>query len=168
MHRRERVLEDHRHVLAAPQPHLLVADREQVGAVEEDPAADLARGAAVQAEDRRARDRLARAGLAHDAERLAPLEREAEPVGRLDHAVGGREVHPQVVDREEGVCESWMSATSPSSSSRTRGSMTAYSRSTMMLATMTNVGQQQHQADQGRQVVVAVGRDRQLAHARGS
>ena len=68
---RERILEDHRDVLAADLPQLLRRQREQVAAHEVDVALDRGALLVEQAHDREVRDALARAGLADDAERLA-------------------------------------------------------------------------------------------------
>jgi hypothetical protein len=92
-----------RDVSSTPGPHLLVADLEQVGAVEEHLAAHLGVGAAVEAEDRGAGDRLAGPGLPDDAERLAALELVGEALGGLDNAVHRREVHDEVAHRQVAV-----------------------------------------------------------------
>jgi hypothetical protein len=103
VHRRQRVLEDHRH-LAAPQPaHEVRGGRHEFVTVEPDLAGDAGPGALVQAHDGQARHALAGAGLADDAQGAAPLEREAQAVDRPHQAVVGREVHLQVVDLEEGA-----------------------------------------------------------------
>ena len=46
-------------------------------------------------------DGLARAGLAHHAERLAAIERVGDAVHRMDDAVFGVEVHLEVIDLEQ-------------------------------------------------------------------
>ena len=56
---------------------------EQVGALEEDLAGDVGVAGVQQAHDREARDALARARLADDAERLAAAQRERERPTRL-------------------------------------------------------------------------------------
>src|SRR5690606_37349549 len=99
--RGQRVLEDHRHLLAAQRPHPLRARADQLLAVEPDLPGDPGPGALVQAEDAEAGDALARARLADDAEGPAALQREGQAVHRLDQAVGGREVDPQVLDLEK-------------------------------------------------------------------
>ena len=74
MQRRQRVLEDHRDVVAAQPAHVLVGGRQQVLAVEDDRARDLrVAGEAGQAHHGQRRDALARARLAHDAQRLAAV-----------------------------------------------------------------------------------------------
>ena len=70
---RERVLEDHRDVLAADVPQLVGRQRQQVAAHELDLAADRRALPVQQAHDREVRDALARAGLADHAQRLAAL-----------------------------------------------------------------------------------------------
>ncbi len=90
--RRERVLEDHGD-LAAPQlAHRLRVGGEQLLAVQPDLARELRALPAVladrvQAHDAERGDGLAGARLADDAEGLALLQREGEPVDGLDQAV---------------------------------------------------------------------------------
>ncbi len=103
MHRRERVLEDHRHPLAAQPAHLLGGRADELLPTEPDGASHANRARLVQAHDGHARDRLARAGLSDDAERLAAREVEGDAVDGLDEAVVGREVHAQVAHRQERV-----------------------------------------------------------------
>ena len=126
VHRRERVLEDHRDVTTAPQAHLLVTELQQIGVVEEDLAAHDGVGAPVETEDRRAGDRLAGSRLTHDAERLSPLEVERHSIGGLDDAVHGREMDLEVLDRQERrhVCR-FLSVGGARQPTRTRGSMKA-------------------------------------------
>jgi hypothetical protein len=96
---RERVLEDHRDLLAADLPDLVAVHLEQVVALEQGLPGDLP--AAGQPHDRQAGHALAGAGLAHDAEGLAPVEGEVDAVHRLDDAVVGAEPDPQVLDFEQ-------------------------------------------------------------------
>jgi hypothetical protein len=74
--RRQRVLEDHRHVATAQLADLFVVHADDVPAADEDIAAHLGALGVVQTEHRERRDALARAGLADDPERAAPLDRE--------------------------------------------------------------------------------------------
>src|SRR5262249_16024645 len=120
--RRQRVLEDYRHVVAAPVPKVLVRCLDQVLAVEARRAADARVLRAAQAHDGEHRDALARPGLAHDAEHLAVVDRVRNTVDGLDEAVLGLEVHLEVVDLEKWAHEY-----------RTRGSMKAYAMSTTSL-----------------------------------
>ena len=99
--RRERVLEDHRHLLAAQFAKAVFLDGEQVVTVEVDLATDLRVGSAVQTEDCRTRDRLARTGLTDDAKGLALVEVEAHTVDRLDDTVVGRPVDLEVAHRQQ-------------------------------------------------------------------
>ena len=67
-----------------------------------------------------------RAAVQRDRHRMAlAVEREADPVDRLDHAVVGAEAGPQVTNVEDRHQASLI-----------RGSMTAYNRSTMRLKMM--------------------------------
>ena len=96
------VLEHHRDVVAPDRLHLLGGHLEQgVAAVAHVAALDLAGRHGDQAHDRHDGHRLARAGLAHHAERLAGVERVAHAVDRAHDAVAGVEVHLEVVDFEE-------------------------------------------------------------------
>src|SRR5664279_4401307 len=91
--RGERVLEDRADRAAADLPHLLVGQIVDAPALEADLAASDPAGRVEQADDRRARQRLARARLADDAEDLAGRDVErhvvernqtAAPAGKLD------------------------------------------------------------------------------------
>ena len=98
------VLEDHLHA-AAHLPHLLSGERRQLGPVE------LHRSGRrlVELEDRPAGRRLAAAGLADEAERLALLDEEVDPVDRAhrtdlpleDDPLRQREVHLERAHLEE-------------------------------------------------------------------
>ena len=73
VHRGQRILEDHRHLVAAQLADRLRGRRDQLLAVQPDLAGDLGVARVVQAEDAEAGDGLAGAGLADDAERAAAL-----------------------------------------------------------------------------------------------
>jgi hypothetical protein len=103
MHRRQRVLEDHRDVVAAQRPQALVAHGEDVVAVEADLAAQRRVARAGQAHHREARDALPGARFAHDAQRPALLDAERHAVDGVHDPVLGRELDPQVVDLEQGA-----------------------------------------------------------------
>ena len=103
VHRGQRILEDHRHLLAPQLAHRVRGGADDLRTVEPDLTGDLGVAPVVQAEDAQAGHRLAGAGLADDAERAAPVEGERERVDRADQAVVGREVDPQVAQLEEGV-----------------------------------------------------------------
>jgi hypothetical protein len=55
----------------------------------------------MQTHDRHAGDALAGTGFADNAEGLAPIEREAQAVDRLDQPVVGREVHLKINNLQE-------------------------------------------------------------------
>ena len=80
----------------------LLGPAEQVLAPELDLAGDLC-VLREQTEDRHRRDRLARARLPHDAERLAREDVEADVVDRVHDAVVGREVDREVAHRQDGL-----------------------------------------------------------------
>jgi hypothetical protein len=125
MQRRQRVLEDHRHLAAAQLPHPVGTRGDQIFAVQPDLTGDLGLGPLVQSHDAHAGDALARARLAHDAQRPAAIQRERDPVHGPDQAVVGLEMDPQIADLEHGA----------SHQNRTLGSTTAYRISTIILAT---------------------------------
>ena len=95
--RRHRILEDHRHLVAADLLQLaLVHRRGRRGPCNEHFALEARVAVARQPEERHRRDALARARLADDPEHLAALELEADAVDGLDDAVLGRELDLQV------------------------------------------------------------------------
>src|SRR5215208_8049232 len=96
---RHRVLEDHGDVVAPYFLHPLLAHLEQVLALEEDLALRVFdRRPGVELHDRERRDALSAPRLANDPERLPRLEREGDPVHRLDDPILGLEVRLEVVD----------------------------------------------------------------------
>ena len=99
---RKGILEDHREVLAADLPELAWRKLEQVLALEEHLPRDVGGFAVGEAERGQAGHALARAGLAHDAEGLSPLDREGQAVDRLHDAVGSVEMDAEVLNLEEG------------------------------------------------------------------
>jgi hypothetical protein len=78
--RGQRVLEDHRDVLAAPVPHVVVGQCEQVGALVVDGAGDLVAALGEQPHDRQRGHRLAASGLADQTDGLSGAHREAHTV----------------------------------------------------------------------------------------
>ena len=100
--RGHRLLEDHRDLVAADPAHLGPAQPEQVAALEADRAAREAAGRdRDQAQDRERGDALAAAALADHAQGLAAPQLERDAVDRLDHAVAGQEVGPEILDLED-------------------------------------------------------------------
>ena len=96
--RRHRVLQDHRDLAAAVLAHFGFAELQQVDAFELDLAADdLAARLRHQAQQRQAGHRLARTGLAHDAQRFARCNCEAYAVDRLHDAAPSVEVGAQIL-----------------------------------------------------------------------
>src|SRR6185437_1484031 len=90
-----------RDLVPADRTQLLRAQPDQVLALPERLAARDRRLAVVQAHDRQAGDALPAARLADDAERLALLDREADPVDGLDDPVVRPEVGLQILDVEK-------------------------------------------------------------------
>ena len=72
--RRQRVLEDHRDRVAAQLAHPVLGQADDLGAADPDRAGDLADLASCRPRIAIDGDRLARSGLAHDAQRLAELD----------------------------------------------------------------------------------------------
>ena len=146
VHRRQRILEDHRHLLAAQVAHPIAAGLHQILTVEPHLAGDVHGARRVQPHDRQAGHALARARFADDAEGLAALDREREPVDTLHDAVVGRKVHLEITDVEKRFSVGRRPAGLTGGARcgrghrvRTLGSTTAYSRSTIRFATMMNV-----------------------------
>ena len=100
---RERILEDHRDGVAAQPTQLVLGHADDLLAVHPDRAGDPCALGVVQAEHGHARDRLPRAGLAHDAQGLAELDAVAEVGDRMHQPVGSGEPDREVLDDEEGV-----------------------------------------------------------------
>jgi hypothetical protein len=104
-HRIERghgVLEDHRGLVAADLPQLLLLQPQQILALEHRGAADdPPRRQRNQAQQRQRRDALAGAGLADDPERLTRIELVRDAVHGMDDPVLGLELDDEVVDLEQ-------------------------------------------------------------------
>src|SRR5215207_4580619 len=99
VHRRERVLKDHRHPLSAKAANILGALAEQLLPVKEDLAAEFCAGTltiryrpGVQAHDRETAHTLTRAGLSHDAQGEAAINGKTQPIHRFDQSVVSWEV----------------------------------------------------------------------------
>ena len=100
--RRHGVLENHSDVVAANLLHLGLGHLEQGLATVADVAAlDASRRHIDEAHDGERGHRLARAGLANNAEGLAAIQGVAHAVDSLDHAVLRVEVHLEVVNLEQ-------------------------------------------------------------------
>ena len=96
---RHGVLEDHRDVVAADAPDLVVVHLQDVLTVEDDRSfRDPPRGLRDEAHERERGDRLPAAGFADEAERLAGLEVERHAVDGVHHAVAREELRVQVLD----------------------------------------------------------------------
>ncbi len=102
--RRVRILEDHLHP-AAHATHLFAGERRELGAIE----LHRSRSGLVELEDRASGRRFAAAGLSDEAERLAPLDEEIDPVDGAhrtdltleDDPLRQREVHLERLHREK-------------------------------------------------------------------
>ena len=100
----QRVLEDEPDLLAAQLAHVVVAELEDVDAVEQDRAGDdLARRVGHEPGDREGGHALAATRLADEAERLAVPDLEAHVVDGLDDPVGREEMGRQAADLEQVV-----------------------------------------------------------------
>ena len=100
---RERILEDHRDVLAADLLQLVGGSASSSRPLNRISPVITRALAVEQAHDREVRDALAGAGLADDPERLATLERERDVGDRLDDAVGRREPDREPANVEQRV-----------------------------------------------------------------
>jgi hypothetical protein len=98
--RHHRILEDHRDAVATQPAHRIVRFVEQILAVEQHAARYDAPGRIDQPENRKARDRLARARFADESQHLACVDREAHVVDRFHHAGFGEEMRPEIFDGE--------------------------------------------------------------------
>ena len=94
---RHRLLEDHRHPVAAQARHLALGQRQELAPVEAQPAGATRRGARQQAHDRERGHRLAAARLADQARRLAAMDGER----RLAHRGEVAEADLELLDREQ-------------------------------------------------------------------
>ena len=99
--RGQRVLEDHRDLVAADAAQLLFVERHEVAALEQDPPAHLGALVAREAEHSQRRDGLAGARLAHDPERLSGEHLVGDPVDGVHDAVLGVELDPQVLHPQQ-------------------------------------------------------------------
>ncbi len=98
--RRHRLLEHHGDAVAAQRLHLGFAGAGDVAALEANRAADL-RALGQKTHDGERRNRLAGAGLADDAERLALLQRERDAAHDPFQPAGAGQVDAEVFDFEQ-------------------------------------------------------------------
>ena len=98
----ERILEDHRDVLAADPTQRSLGQTDEIAALEMDLALEVSATAVEKPHHGKTRHALARPGFADDAQRLTTLQRVREVRHGLDVAVHGREDHRQVPNLEEG------------------------------------------------------------------
>jgi hypothetical protein len=100
---RQGILEDHTDALAADPAHLVGGQVVDAAPRQPDLAAGDAAGRIDEADHGGAGHRLAGAGLADDAQDLAPGDVERDPVDRLEDAAPGDELDAQVADGEDGL-----------------------------------------------------------------
>src|SRR5262249_13858670 len=99
---RHRLLEDHRDVVAAHVPQLVLVGLSQVTAVEQDPAARLDPARSVdQPHDRERGHGLATPGLTDEAERPALLDHEVDAVHGAHDTASHVEVGPKTLDLQQ-------------------------------------------------------------------
>ena len=84
--RRQRVLEDHRDVLATDPPQRGLRRADEVALAETDVTGDRRRRSSVEADQAHRHRRLTGPGLPHDGQHLAAPEREVDAVDRLQRA----------------------------------------------------------------------------------
>jgi hypothetical protein len=105
VHRIGRVLEDHRHALAAQPAHRGLVEPQQIALLEAQRAADDPRRRRHQAQHREACHGLAAAGLADQPQRLACTHGEVDAVDHRGDPRSGEEMHPKIADRKQiGHC----------------------------------------------------------------
>jgi hypothetical protein len=96
-----RVLEDHRHALAAQVGHLVGGELQEVAALEPQLAGLDPPRRRDEAHDGERRHALAAAGLTDDAEHLALVDPDVHAVDRLGDAVAGMEPGAQVAHLQD-------------------------------------------------------------------
>jgi hypothetical protein len=96
-----RVLEDHRDAPPAEPAEAARAERRDVAAVDHDPARRAPARRGDEVEQRERGGGLAAARLAHEAEHLAAVELEGEPVDRAELPLRRGEAHGELLDGEE-------------------------------------------------------------------
>ena len=99
--RGERVLEDHRQLVAAQRAHTPLGQRQQIDALEHDPPGDARPLGAGQPDRAQRAHALARARLAHDPKRAAVGNLEGDAVHGVHHPAFGGELHVQVLDLQQ-------------------------------------------------------------------
>ena len=98
---RRRLLEDHRHVLAGEPPAACGRHRQQILAIEDETVGAHFARPGDEAHQRQHGHALAGAGFAHDADDLALLDGQVQPVDRAQHAARGGELDRQVPDLDQ-------------------------------------------------------------------
>jgi hypothetical protein len=98
--RRQRLLEDHGDLFAAPVLDLPLAHRKEIGSLDENPSRHHVRRFGEQSQQRKRRHRLAAAAFAHDAERLAGPDGERHFRDDRKRPVGAADLDVEPFDRE--------------------------------------------------------------------
>src|SRR6185437_12340384 len=101
--RGHRLLEDHRHAVAADVFHAPRGEPEEIGAGEGEAACRALRPLRQEVHDGERGQRLAAAGFADDAEGLAARHREADLADGVEDAVGERDFDVERLDLEDGA-----------------------------------------------------------------
>ncbi|MDQ0799271.1 hypothetical protein QF050_000910 [Arthrobacter sp. SLBN-112] len=99
---RQRVLEDHREIVAAVLAHGLIAQSQQLAALEPDGPGDLRRRR-EEAHDGQGRDRFAGTRFTHDSQGAAGQQVEIDAPDGVHNAVFRIEADVQVTDGQDGV-----------------------------------------------------------------
>ena len=105
--RRHRILEDHRHLVAADVLELAVVHLQHVAALVEHLTFEARVLVAREPEERHRGDALARARLADDPQHLSALQLEADAVDGLHGSVLGRELDLQVIHFDQAFGHQW-------------------------------------------------------------
>src|SRR5260221_3643495 len=101
--RGHRLLEDHRHAIAADILHAALPELDEIGAGEGEARRAAPCPLGQEIHDGKRGPCLAAAALADDAEGLAARHREADAADRVEHAVGERDLDVEPLDLENGA-----------------------------------------------------------------
>src|SRR5215472_8218166 len=103
--RGHRLLKNHRNVVAADALHLAFGQVKQVGSGKSDFTADDASGrVGDKTQNGQRRHTLSATRLADNAQRLAAAYRVRDPVDSTHNAARSKEMRPQILDIENGLC----------------------------------------------------------------
>ena len=98
------LLEDHGYLVAPDPANALLVEAQEIGTLEENPAADDPAGRlGDEPKDGQREHRLSAPGLAHETQRATRAQLEVHSAQGLHHSFGGVEMGVQVLYLEQGV-----------------------------------------------------------------